>query len=202
MESTTPDRDEGPSSSAGARTRRWPDPARGRAVRRDRDGSPRGSIRRGGRPLALLLCGLAALAADRCAVATAPTSGGNVRIVLAVTGGLAGVDWQVTIDGRDGRITGDRCRDRVACDWEPGDLLATVSEEAVRGLADRFFETGFFRGDANHGTQCCDQFDYALTYRDSDDRRTVTGSDGTLPRAVRDLIGEVTAFVEEARSGG
>lgn len=152
-----------------------------------------------GRGVALLSCVLAAGAADRCVVTTAPDGGGNVRIVLAVSGGLAGVDWQVTVDGRDGRVVGDRCRAGIACDWQPGEVLASVDDRAIRGLAHRFFEADFFRDDAEYGTECCDQFDYALTYRDSDDERTVTGSDGTLPERIRELIGDVIAFVEDAR---
>lgn len=159
------------------------------------------SGRQGVRRLAFIACALALPAADRCAVATRPESGGNVRIVLAVSGGIAGVDWQVTIDGREGRIVGDRCSDVIACDWRPGAVLASVGDDAVRELAIRFFEAEFFRGEAEHGTECCDQFDYVLTYSDPDDERTVTGSDGTLPERIRALIGEVTRFVEDARAG-
>lgn len=144
---------------------------------------------------------IALVGADRCVVATAPVDAANVRIVLAVSGGIAGVDWQVTIDGAGGRVVGDRCRDRIACDWDPGDVLGSVTDAEVVGLADRFFEARFFSGDADHGVECCDQFEYALTYEDEDEGRTVTGSDGTLPDRIRELVAEVRAFVESAQGG-
>lgn len=159
----------------------------------------RARVRRGA---GVALCTLAALAVDRCVVATAPRSGGNVTIVLAVSGGFAGVDWQVTIDGPEGRIVGDRCRGGIACDWEPDELLVAVGDADVKDLADRFFDSEFFEGDSDYGTECCDQFEYTLSYRDSNDSRTVTGSDGTLPRSIRDLIADVTAFIEERRRTG
>ncbi len=154
------------------------------------------------RRVALTACLVALPGVDRCSVATAPRDGASVEIVLAVTGGIAPVDWQFTIDGPQGRIVGDRCRGHSACDWEPGEVLAPVSAGELAGLAGRFFEAKFFDGDAEYGSECCDQFDYALTYRDSDDARTVRGSDGTLPARVRDLIAEVRGFVESARGAG
>ena len=77
-----------------------------------------------------------------------------------------------------------------------------MDEGSVRSLATRFFDVGFFRGDAEYGSECCDQFDDTPTYRDADDERTVTGSDGSLPEEMRELVGDGIAFVQDARGGG
>ncbi len=147
---------------------------------------------------------LAVGGAQACDGATSPDRAGEVRITLAVSGGFVGVDWQITIDGASGSIIGDRClgRNGGGCDWEPGDRLATFETDALLALAAQFTDRGFFQLPRDdYGDQCCDQFFYVLTYVDDDDRRTVRGSDGTLPQVARDLIGEVDRFVAAAREG-
>lgn len=124
----------------------------------------------------------------------------EVRIELAVSGGIAGTEWAVTIDGARGVVVGDRCRGPVGCDWADGETLATVDEEALLALARRFAAEGFFDLErTDYGSQCCDQFDYALGYSDAERGRTVRGSDGTLPASVMRLVGAVRSFVDEAR---
>lgn len=146
----------------------------------------------------IILCG-----AQGCEGPTAPEDSGNVRIVLGVSGGLAGVDWQLTIDGQRAEIVGDRCNGGVACDWEAGDVLAATDEAQLLELARDFREAGFLElSRTDYGTECCDQFAYELTYLDADDQKTVLGSDGTLPSSVLDLVGEVRQFVSGARDGG
>lgn len=145
----------------------------------------------------IVLCG-----AGGCEGPTAPEDSQNVRIVLAVSGGFAGVDWQLTLDGRTARIVGDRCRGALDCDWEDGEVLAATDADQLLALARRFVETGFLElPRTDYGTECCDQFGYELTYADADDRKTVLGSDGTLPTSVLDLVGEVRQFVTAARAG-
>ena len=146
-------------------------------------------------PVVAILCG-----AQGCESPTAPDRADDIRIVLGVSGGFAGADWQLTIDGQEARIVGDRCREGIGCDWSTGEVLATTDELRLLALARRFVEDGFLDlSETDYGTECCDQFGYELTYVDSDDNRTVLGSDGTLPDAVLRLIGQVHAFVQEAR---
>lgn len=150
--------------------------------------------------------GFAALIAAACIVSagcsstTEPPAGEDIHIILSVSGGIAGVDWQVTLDGLAGRLIGDRCRANLDCDWEDGEVLAVITSSDVRELGEEFARKGFFEGEASFGTQCCDQFDYRLTWMENDFDRTVTGSDGLLPQNIRDLIDEVRGFVEETRS--
>ncbi len=138
--------------------------------------------------------------AQACDGPTSPDRAADVRISLAVTGGFAGADWQLTIDGASRAIIGDRCRAMINCDWEPGERLGTPAPHAILTLAARFVESGFFQLPRDdYGDECCDQFFYTLTYTDDDDRRTVRGSDGTLPRVAQDLIDEFNGFVAAQR---
>jgi hypothetical protein len=157
----------------------------------------------GGRKIRLggsltLALGLAAGAFGCSSTTESPTTS-PVRIILAVGGGFAGVDWQVTIDGETNRVIGDRCRAQLGCDWEAGQVLAVVENDDVRALVDAFVEHGFFIGDTDFGTECCDQFDYGLTFVDRDVERTVTGSDGSLPANIQQLISVVSTFLDAAR---
>lgn len=148
-------------------------------------------------PAVAILCG-----AQACNSPTAPDRAQDVRIVLSVSGGFAGADWQLTIDGRRARIIGDRCRESIGCDWAAGEVLAPTEESRLLALAREFIEGGFLDLDkTDYGTECCDQFEYELTYVDSDDAKMVLGSEGTLPDVVLELIGEVLTFVEDARGG-
>ena len=145
----------------------------------------------------IVLCG-----AQACERPTAPESGEDVRVVLSVSGGFAGVDWQFTIDGRRTDIVGDRCHRRLDCDWSAGEVLAATHGAQLLGLAQRFLDAGFLElPQTDYGTECCDQFEYQLTYVDAEGQKTVLGSDGTLPSSVLDLVGEVRRFVNAARGG-
>ena len=134
-----------------------------------------------------------------CASPTADSVGTDLRIVLAVSGGIAGIDWQFTIDGRTGHVIGDRCRANLGCDWAPGQELAVVADDGLRELADAFRERGFFEGETEFGTECCDQFMFRLAYADNDFDRTVSGSSQRLPQNLLDVIDAVQDFVAEAR---
>lgn len=144
---------------------------------------------------------LALTGAQGCgAGSAAPERAEQVRIELAVSGGIAGTDWAITIDGARGLIIGERCRGPVGCDWSDGETLAAVDDAAVLALAGRFAEEGFFALDrTDFGTECCDQFDYALAYVDEERERTVRGSDGTIPESVSRLVSAVRSFVADAR---
>lgn len=120
-------------------------------------------------------------------------------ISLATTGGLAGADAQVTIDGPAGVIRGDRCAN--LCDWEDGDVLAQVAAEDIEALEAMFDAEDFLAGDdQDFGEECCDFFTHVLTFSRGTESRTVTGSSAKLPAAIQGLVREVTTFVDSARS--
>ncbi|MCG8469863.1 MAG: hypothetical protein MJB57_16925 [Gemmatimonadetes bacterium] len=135
-----------------------------------------------------------------CGTPTGPDGGSDVSITLAASGGFAGVDWQVTVRGLDGRIVGERCRARIACDWLPGQELATFEADDLDGLTRAFTRRGFFEGPADFGRQCCDQLDYTLRYAENDFDRVVTGSEASLSSDIRSLILAVRRFVDEHRA--
>lgn len=155
-----------------------------------------------GLKLGLGVFGLTVLGGGACERPTAPEPGENVRIVLGVSGGFAGVDWQLTIDGGRAKIVGDRCRRRLDCDWSAGEVLAATDGPQLLELAQRFVDARFLElPRTDYGTECCDQLGYRLTYGDGDDQKTVLGSDGTLPSSLLDLVREVRRFVNAARGG-
>ena len=122
-----------------------------------------------------------------------------VEISLAVSGGSEGVNWGLTVNGGAGWIVGNACDLQLNCDWEDGEVLGAFDPADLTDLAGEFFERGFFDGPADYGSECCDQFDYVLSYRDVDDDRAVSGSDGTIPQNLRSLILIVEQFVTNAR---
>jgi hypothetical protein len=136
--------------------------------------------------------------------ATGPDTPATISIRLEVTGGIASAHFGYTIDGAAGVVRGELCQ--RLCDWQPGEILGSVSGEQVRALAARFEDSGFFalpRTDYGSGG-CCDQQDYTLSYRDGRRDRTVRGNDFTLPAPVLELVHAVrqTALEATGRRGG
>lgn len=143
-----------------------------------------------------------ALAATACASTgpSAPEEAAEVVIVLEVTGGIAAFDYGYTVHGPSLTLLGHRCR--RGCDWQPGETLGPLAQDEVLELARLFVNRGFFDLERDYGVQCCDQFEYLLSYRDRDDQHSVHGSDGTLPATARELIAAVRALAERARQRG
>ena len=54
--------------------------------------------------------------------------------------------------------------------------------------------------DRDFGTECCDQFNYRLTFRSGVAATTVRGSDTTLPDDVRELIDLVLQLIPGAET--
>jgi hypothetical protein len=123
-------------------------------------------------------------------------------ISLGVSGGLAGVDWGVTIDGGTGTIVGGRCDRRLDCDWEPGETLGSFDGTAFRELTGQFAARRFLQLEEDYGVECCDQFYFALGYSDQERQHTVAGSSERLPRAASELVDAVMQFVAQHRSTG
>lgn len=124
----------------------------------------------------------------------------EATISLSVSGGFAGVDWGVTIDGGRGTIIGDGCDRRLDCDWQPGETLGSFPDSALRELGALFAERGFLQLEADYGVECCDQFYYVLGYSDRERQHSVAGSEARLPRAASDLVSAVRQFVDRYRS--
>ena len=116
----------------------------------------------------------------------------SVRIHLEVTGGLAGVDYALTVNGAEGVVRGERCVS--GCDFAGGDVLLRVSSDQIRSLSEMLLDGGLMQLDrSDYGTQCCDQFHYALEYRDDERERSVRGSSEALPEAIRAVRAAIAA---------
>ena len=158
---------------------------------------PRGGCGfRGAARLLTLSLGTLGLGCGAGDVAPAPE---ELTVTLAVSGGFAGVNWAIRLDGAAGLLIGERCEGRLACYWEPGEALTTVSAERIADLAAEFSIRGFPElVDRDFGTECCDQFNYRLTFRSGVAATTVHGSDTTLPADVRELIDLVLQLIPDA----
>ena len=112
----------------------------------------------------------------------------SVRIHLEVTGGLAGVDYAFTVDGSEGVVQGERCVS--GCEFVAGDVLLRISPDQVGNLSEMLLNAGLMQLDrSDYGTECCDQFHYALEYRDDSRERSVRGSSEALPETIRAVLG-------------
>jgi hypothetical protein len=121
---------------------------------------------------------------------TGPEGSGPARIRLHVTGGFAGVDYTIYMDGPGGVVVGESC---VAyCDFQDGDVLQTLSRDQAVYLTGLFLEAGIHSLDGtDFGYECCDQFHYELIFRDGDGTSTVRGSSQVFPGDLRNAVGQI-----------
>ena len=119
----------------------------------------------------------------------------GVRIRLEVTGGFAGVDYAFTVDGSEGVVRGERCVS--GCDFVAGDVLLPISPAQIGNLSQMLLDAGLMQLDhIDYGTQCCDQFHYALDYRDDARERSVRGSSEALPETIRAVLGALQPLAQ------
>lgn len=106
----------------------------------------------------------------------------EVTIVASTSGGLAGMDWQVTLDGAAGVIHLDHCGN--ACPWgartsrqlseaETQEITAAFVAAGVREAPERDFGICEF---------CDDQFHHVIEYEDTTGSYRVEGDGDELPR--------------------
>jgi hypothetical protein len=121
---------------------------------------------------------------------TAPAGNGLARIRLHVTGGLAGVDYTLLLDGPGGSVIGESCV--LGCDFDDGEILHTLSRDQSLYLTGIFLDSGIHSLDGtDFGFQCCDQFHYGVTYWDRSGTSEVSGSSEALPADLRDAVSQV-----------
>lgn len=120
---------------------------------------------------------------------TGPDAAG-IMIRLEVSGGVAAADYAFEVDGAQGVVRGVYCHQ--LCQFQPGDVLASISAAQVSSLATRLEAAGILGLDgSDFGDQCCDQFHYLLTYRRGGATATLQGSSGALPADLQPLVGEI-----------
>lgn len=105
------------------------------------------------------------------------------RVVLdvRVTGGIAGVDYRIRIDGAD-REVDHTCAAGCFSSYEPF-LSLTASQWA--DLVDEIVRAGIpDMGVRDWGGSCCDLFSVEIGYDDGETQALVSGDDTTFPPAV------------------
>lgn len=123
-----------------------------------------------------------------------PIDPGEVTIQMEVSGGFAGVSYSFEIDGEHGEVRGVTCGN--GCDYEQGDVLVRLSRELVGDLALRFESAGALNFDGlDFGTECCDHFEYVVTYARDGDRATMTGAASRMPAALAAAVTDVAALI-------
>jgi hypothetical protein len=119
----------------------------------------------------------------------------DIRVEIQVSGGFAGVSYSFELDGNEGVVRGLSCE--AFCDFEPLDVLATVSVAQVERTARDMRDSGILQLDGiDFGTQCCDQFAYVVTYEDGTRTSTVQGDGGTLPPQLLQALDRVHAMID------
>ena len=124
-----------------------------------------------------------------------PADPDEVTITLSVSGGFAGVDYTVVVDGAAGEVRGGPCS--AHCAWQPGDVLMGISDEQVGALAAEIEGADIFAlNGRDFGDSCCDIFHYVLTYERGDRSATVEGTDDRFPARLAATARVVSAMAQ------
>lgn len=106
----------------------------------------------------------------------------EITIVASTSGGLAGMDWQVTLDGASGVIHLDHCGN--ACPWGAR-TSRQLSEADTQEIAAAFVAAGVREAperDFGICEFCDDQFHHVIEYEDTTGSYRVEGDGAELPR--------------------
>ncbi|NNM06524.1 MAG: hypothetical protein HKO65_15630 [Gemmatimonadetes bacterium] len=124
----------------------------------------------------------------------AAPGGGEMQVLLHVTGGFAGADFTVLLDGETRSVVGVECLN--LCDFADGEVLQSLTEEQVRYVWGIFRDANVLALDGeDFGVQCCDQFYFNLDYRDREGRSRVRGSSEALPHELKTALATVQGLV-------
>jgi hypothetical protein len=122
------------------------------------------------------------------------SGGGQMEVRLRMTGGIAGADYTVLLDGKERRLVGESCVH--LCDFEDGETLASLTSEQVDHVWTLFREAGILALDGeDFGVQCCDQFYFEVEFRDSEGTSRVEGSSEVLPQDLRAAVVTLQSLV-------
>lgn len=120
--------------------------------------------------------------------------GGEMQVLLHVTGGFAGADYQVLLDGETRSLVGVSCVS--LCDFSAGEVLRSLTPEQIEYVWALFQEADVYALDGeDFGVQCCDQFHFDLDYRDGRGQSRVMGSSEALPPNLKSAIATIQGMV-------
>lgn len=124
---------------------------------------------------------------------TGLSGGEGLEIRVRVTGGIAGVDFTLLVDGVRGVVFGESCVN--GCDFQDGALLHGLTGDQMAYLSDLFTDAGIHALDGtDFGEECCDQFYYEVIYEDGAGTSTVQGSSEKFPPSLLQAVGAVSGF--------
>jgi len=124
----------------------------------------------------------------------AAPGGEGMQVLLHVTGGFAGADYTVLLDGEARSLVGVTCIS--LCDFDDGETLQSLTEEQLEYVWTLFRDANVLALDGqDFGVQCCDQFHFDLDYRDGEGRSRVKGSSEALPNELKTAIATVQGLV-------
>lgn len=113
--------------------------------------------------------------------------GESPQIRLQVTGGIAGVDYTLSLDGLSGEVWGESCIS--SCQFEAGDVLRTLTPEEVDHVQGLFLSAGIHAlNGTDFGNECCDQIHFDLEYEDEQGASSVRGTSAEMPEALREAL--------------
>ena len=142
-------------------------------------------------PYALLVLGLAACTSS----VSGPEPVGDVSLDIQVTGGIAGVDYRLRVNGDD-RLVRLECS--VGCPPVASPLPPTVialSEAQWSDLVRDLVTVGLPTiGIRDYGTACCDFFHLVIRYEDDRHLSRVSGDAETLPAGLAALANRLMAL--------
>ena len=122
------------------------------------------------------------------------SGGGEMEIRLHVTGGFAGADYVVFLDGASSSLVGESCVN--FCDFTDGEVLQSLTPERVDYIWTLFQEANIHALDGeDFGVQCCDQFHFDVEYRDPWGWSRVRGSSELLPQGLKVALGTLQGMV-------
>jgi hypothetical protein len=122
------------------------------------------------------------------------SGGGEMRIRLHVTGGFAGADYVVILDGTSRALIGESCVS--LCDFAGGEILQSLASEQVDYVWALFQEADIHAlNGEDFGVQCCDQFHFDVDYRDRRGRSFVGGSSEALPQDLKVAVATLQGMV-------
>jgi hypothetical protein len=113
---------------------------------------------------------------------------------MRVTGGFAGVDYTVILDGPTGTLRGEESRG----DWpfQPGEVLQILHRDQVRYISSLFLEAGVHRMEGvDFGNTCCDFFHLEVTFRHAGGVGSFQGHTPNLPPHVQAAVAALHGLV-------
>lgn len=123
-----------------------------------------------------------------------PIDPGEVMVFMDVSGGFAGVSYTFEVDGESGEVRALTCSN--GCSFTPGQVLTRLSGAQVSDLAARLEDAGALTFDgADFGTECCDQFEYTLSYVRGDQTATMSGTTSRMPVALAAAVGDLAGLI-------